>query len=181
MPYIPAIHTTVLQHHDVEHKAEGDEMEMPDIAALSLNKKTSFKAYDPSKGDTPNDDGIELHAYLDENNFARFSLSIPEPKECPPMDLLCCVDISGSMGWSCSGVNDGRTEYVELGFNLLDLVKHAMKTVILTMRPCDRLFILAYDTRRDRVLEWTNMDEDGHKKALAQVEGLHSRGGTNSY
>ena len=110
MPYIPAIHTTVLQHHDVEHKAEGDEMEMPDIAALSLNKKTSFKAYDPSKGDTPNDEGIELHAYLDENNFARFSLSIPEPKEFPPMDLLCCVDISGSMdGLVLESMTEGRS------------------------------------------------------------------------
>merc|ERR1711935_379914 len=135
MPYNPAIHTNVLQFEDVACKDEDEEViEMPDISSLSLSKKTSFKAYDPSKGDNPNDDGMELHAFLDENNLCRFSLKIPEPKECPPMDLLCCIDISGSMGWSCSGVNDGRTEYVELGFCLLDLVKHAMKTIILTMR-----------------------------------------------
>lgn len=172
MPYSPAIHTSVLQFHDVEHKDGEEEMEMPDLSQLSLSKKTSFKSYDPAKGDNPNDDGMELHAFLDEENACRFSISLPEPKECPPMDLVCCIDISGSMGWSCSGVNDGRTEYVELGFSLLDLVKHAMKTVILTMRAQDRLFIVTYDHKCYRYLEWTNMDEAGQKNATGLVEAL---------
>jgi hypothetical protein len=49
------------------------------------------------------------------------------------------------MGWSCAGKTDGRTEYVENGFSLLDLVRHALKTVVKTMRPQDRLCIMTFN------------------------------------
>jgi hypothetical protein len=49
------------------------------------------------------------------------------------------------MGASCAGITDGKTEYVDTGFSLLDLVKHALKTVILTLRPIDRMSLILFD------------------------------------
>jgi hypothetical protein len=62
-------------------------------------------------------------------------MGVPDPEECPPTDVCCVVDISGSMGATCAGKTDGKTEYVEMGYSLLDLVKHAMKTILKVLRP----------------------------------------------
>ena len=52
-----------------------------------------------------------------------------------PVDILCVLDISASMKKSAAGKNDGSTVYIDLGYSLLDLLKHATKTIIKTMRP----------------------------------------------
>lgn len=62
--------------------------------------------------------------------------------ESPPVDILAVLDISESMGKSAAGVNDGSTVYIDLGYSLLDLLKHATKAIIKTMRPQDRLAII---------------------------------------
>jgi hypothetical protein len=49
------------------------------------------------------------------------------------------------MDASCAGVTDGRTTYIDLGFSLLDLVKHATKSVIQTLRNQDRLSVIVFD------------------------------------
>ena len=53
----------------------------------------------------------------------------------PPQDIVAVVDVSGSMGSSCAGIQDGKTEYVDCGFSLLDLVQHALKAMVKTLRP----------------------------------------------
>ena len=53
----------------------------------------------------------------------------------PPVDILAVLDISASMNSSAAGKNDGSTVYLDLGYTLLDLLKHATKTIIKTMRP----------------------------------------------
>ena len=55
------------------------------------------------------------------------------------------VDISGSMDMSSAGQNDGKTHYVDLGFSKLDLLKHALKSVVLTMRDNDRFSLILFD------------------------------------
>ena len=95
-----------------------------------------------------------------------------ELKEAPPIDLFCCVDISGSMGWSCAGTTDGRTEYVENGFSLLDLVRHALKTVITSMRDQDRLSVTTFNNNAKTNIEIMNMDEAGKKTALDFTDSI---------
>jgi len=78
----------------------------------------------------------------------RISVGIPDKKaEAPPMDIVCIVDISCSMGGSAACQTDGHTEYEDLGFSLMDLVKHAVKTVIKAMRPQDRISIILFDDK----------------------------------
>lgn len=67
----------------------------------------------------------------------------------PPMDIVCIIDISGSMGQSAACQTDGKTEYEDLGFSLLDLVKHAVKTVIKTMRATDRIALILFNNKVD--------------------------------
>ena len=69
--------------------------------------------------------------------------------ECPPVDIVAILDISGSMDSSAAGRNDGTTVYIDLGFSLIDLLKHSTKSIISTMRPQDRLAIIKFDDRQD--------------------------------
>ena len=75
-----------------------------------------------------------MAAAADESGLTRLSVRVDDLEVCPPCDLVAVVDISASMAQSCAGVTDGRTQYVEAGFSLLDLIKHALKTIIGVMR-----------------------------------------------
>ena len=72
----------------------------------------------------------------------KISIAAEEKDVCPPADIVCILDISGSMDGSAAGRNDGTTVYIDLGYSLLDLLKHATKSIIKTMRPEDRLAII---------------------------------------
>jgi hypothetical protein len=102
-----------------------------------------------------------VKGYADGEKYLRISVTAKDAEQCPPVDLFCCIDVSGSMGWSCAGKTDGRTEYVENGFSLLDLVRHALKTVIKTMRPQDRLCFMTFNNSSNVVMDYTEMTESG--------------------
>lgn len=87
----------------------------------------------------------------------KISIFAEEKEICPPVDILAVLDISGSMKNSAAGKNDGTTVYVDLGFSLLDLLKHATKSIIKTMRPEDRLAIIQFDNKQEVIMEFTNM------------------------
>ena len=60
---------------------------------------------------------------------------------------------------SCAGITDGTTVYVDNGFSLLDLIKHALKSIIGTLRPEDRLAIIVFDDQTEVLLQLTTMGD----------------------
>ena len=85
---------------------------------------------------------------IGDDNLLKISLladDIKSKDQCPSVDIVAILDISGSMSSSAAGVNDGTTVYMDLGYSLLDLLKHSTKTIISTMRPQDRLAIIKFD------------------------------------
>ena len=78
-----------------------------------------------------------MEASVNDKNQLKVSITAEETDdlEPPPVDILAVLDISGSMSSSAAGKNDGTTVYVDLGYSLLDLLKHATNTIIKTMRP----------------------------------------------
>ena len=86
-----------------------------------------------------------MTGYKDENNFTRFALGIDDVAECPAIDLVSVVDISGSMQGTAAGETDGSTQYIEAGFSLLDLVKHSLKTIVNVLRPQDRMALILFN------------------------------------
>ena len=95
---------------------------------LQLNKLTSMR----KAGE------LEVKAMIDDDHMLKITVEAKDKENkdaCPPVDLVAILDISGSMGNSAAGRNDGSTEYIDLGYSLLDLLKHATRTIISTMRP----------------------------------------------
>jgi hypothetical protein len=54
----------------------------------------------------------------------------------------------------------------------LDVVKHAVKTIVSNLTEKDNLSLVRYDDNAQVILELTKMDEAGRKKAVASVDNL---------
>jgi len=105
------------------------------------------------------------------------SIQVPDVLVRPPVDICCVVDISGSMGEVATYEQDGVVK--DDGLTILDIVKHAVKTVVHTLKDEDRFALVAFDENVDRVLALTVMTEAGREQAVAAVNSLEPRGRTN--
>ena len=95
-----------------------------------------------------------------------------------PSDVCCVVDVSGSMGAEATMQNaDGGLE--AHGLSLLDVVKHAVTTIISILEPTDRLSLVAYSSEARLVFDLIPMDEAGKARATTDLGGLQTGGQTN--
>lgn len=99
-----------------------------------------------------NDVGTLLTVLPPKGNFARTSL-----------DLCAIIDVSGSMSTEAR-LSSGET----FGLSILDVVKHAMKTIIESMREGDRLSIVTFSSTAKLEIPMTYMTDDG-KEVIEQI------------
>ncbi|KAG8920795.1 hypothetical protein FRC00_009514, partial [Tulasnella sp. 408] len=92
-----------------------------------------------------------------------------------PVDFVLTIDVSGSM--SAEAPAPGENE--RTGLSVLDVVKHAAKTIITTMKPEDRIAIASFSGAAKVVLPLTHTTEQGKAKALKEVESLRPLNSTN--
>eukprot|EP00931_Biecheleriopsis_adriatica_P064704 TRINITY_DN39432_c0_g1_i1.p1 TRINITY_DN39432_c0_g1~~TRINITY_DN39432_c0_g1_i1.p1 ORF type:complete len:507 (+),score=101.38 TRINITY_DN39432_c0_g1_i1:32-1552(+) len=94
-----------------------------------------------------------------------------------PADICCVVDVSGSMGEKATYEVDGVQK--DDGLSILDIVKHAVKTVMHTLQDDDMLSLVAFDDKAKTVLPLTSMTADGREQAIQALESLQPGGQTN--
>ena len=95
-----------------------------------------------------------------------------------PSDLTACIDVSGSMGGDASLKGDnGSVE--NTGLSYLDVVTHAVKTMIATLTEDDRLSLVSYNHQAELALEFTKMDTRGRQLAISALDALRPGGQTN--
>lgn len=88
------------------------------------------------------------------------------------------IDISGSMGSEANIKNEaGKSE--AHGFTVLDLVKHALKTIIQSLDEGDNLALVSFDSVAKVDMKMTKMDSNGKKTAERAVDLLDPDGSTN--
>jgi len=94
-----------------------------------------------------------------------------------PMDVVCVIDNSGSMGSSASiKTEDGKSE--SHGLNLLDIVVHGVKTIIAALGPEDRIGVVTFESRTDILHELGSVDKETLEKLNAKLDKLVPMGGT---
>lgn len=93
-----------------------------------------------------------------------------------PVHIVCVVDVSGSMS-SSADVPGGSSEAT--GLSLLDITKHAVKTILHLLGPNDLCSLVAYTDDAEVVFEGQAVTESSRKKLIEQLEELHPRNSTN--
>lgn len=93
-----------------------------------------------------------------------------------PCDIALVIDVSGSMGADAPapGQEDERT-----GLSVLDLVKHACRTIMSTMTKEDRLAIVTFSNGSNVLQPLTEMTDANKEGAKAKVEAMRLESCTN--
>eukprot|EP00005_Dracoamoeba_jomungandri_P008445 CAMPEP_0174262642 /NCGR_PEP_ID=MMETSP0439-20130205/14309_1 /TAXON_ID=0 /ORGANISM="Stereomyxa ramosa, Strain Chinc5" /LENGTH=592 /DNA_ID=CAMNT_0015347469 /DNA_START=183 /DNA_END=1961 /DNA_ORIENTATION=+ len=65
------------------------------------------------------------------------------------------------------------------GLSLLDVVKHAVKTIIETLQPNDRIALVSFNSSATKTFGFTPMDKGGKEKASKGLKTLSAGGSTN--
>lgn len=99
-----------------------------------------------------------------------------------PVDLVCVIDISGSMD-SYADIkkrDEENNEIVErTGLTMLDVVKHALRTIIASLDENDRLGLVTFSSAARRELPMTHMTAAGKSLVTGIVNNLRVEGSTN--
>ena len=103
-------------------------------------------------------------------------VSPPTGGQRQPCNLVCILDVSGSMG---SSAEDLSSSNENTGFSRLDLVKHSVRTLIELMNEKDQISLIPFSDSARMELPLTKMDAVGKKKAIEKLEHLGPEGSTN--
>jgi len=140
---------------------------------------TSGAAEDEEKGLT---DALRLGVHKGTDNRTKVSVIPPAlpPNQCTrlPVVLCCVIDVSGSMD-SEAKVKDATGKEESHGLTILDLVKHAVKTIIKCLQDTDYLSIVKYSDSAQVVTKLTKMNKAGKDSTIKKLEALATEGMTN--
>jgi len=95
-----------------------------------------------------------------------------------PVDVCCVVDTSGSMGnEALVKAEDGNT--TGHGLTVLDVVRHALKTIIRVLGDGDRLALVSFANEASKIFDLTPMTAAGRTTTENHLEDLRPQGMTN--
>lgn len=92
-----------------------------------------------------------------------------------PSTFLFCIDKSGSMNDTLGDKHDMEMSAFTRG----DMLKHTMRVAISSMRPEDKVGIVAFNDTSNVLLPLTNMDADGKKQTMNMFNNMSFDSGTN--
>lgn len=94
-----------------------------------------------------------------------------------PCDIVLVIDVSGSM--STEARLPGSSDQESTGLSVLDLVKHACRTILSTLDEGDRLAIVTFSNSAVEVQKLTIMSNSNKKMAEENIEKMYVQGATN--
>ncbi|KAH7097401.1 Hh protein intein-like-domain-containing protein [Auriculariales sp. MPI-PUGE-AT-0066] len=95
-----------------------------------------------------------------------------------PVDIVCVIDVSGSMD-SAATMPDEAGNQTATELSILDVVRHAMRTIKATLQPTDRLAIVTFHTDAQLVAPLTYMTPDKKTEMDTLIDGLRPLNSTN--
>jgi hypothetical protein len=154
----------------------------------------------PEEDDDPQPD-LTIHPFSEKNGML-VSIQPPrepvEPLEHVPCDIVLVIDVSGSMNCEAPVPGNPGDPKEKYGLSVLDLTKHAAKTILETLNANDRLGIVTFAgeakvshsqqptwpavilTDFEQVVQkLTPMDANNKRKTKKKIEGMVTRDITN--
>ena len=121
--------------------------------------------------------GVTLRVTTDAG-LVMVEVSAIEPAARVPVDICAVVDVSGSMGAEAN-IKDERGVEIRDGLTVLDVVKHALRTIAHALGERDTFSLVSFSTLARVVVESVCMSDAGKAKALEGIDSLRADGQTN--
>ena len=160
-------------------KSEPSDTTMDEFVVVDPERELPHRPKEQSKHDVD----LEIHPLASDEGVL---ISVQPPKtpadDIPhvPVDIVLVIDVSGSMHWSAPLPDTQDHEEKEsAGLSVLDLTKHAARTILAPLNENDRLALVTFSADASIVQELTFMNKKGKKDTLAKIEGLVHEGSTN--
>ena len=96
-----------------------------------------------------------------------------------PCDIVLVIDVSGSMGANAPIPANPGDESENFGLSVLDLVKHASKTILETLDEGDRLGIVTFASRINVLQKLIPMNEENKVLAEMNIAAMQPTDATN--
>tara|TARA_B100000795_G_scaffold264601_1_gene245277 strand:- start:636 stop:2756 length:2121 start_codon:yes stop_codon:yes gene_type:complete len=111
------------------------------------------------------------------DNILRVSVEPINGKVEVPNELVLVIDVSGSMNSPAYIEQDKRQ--VDVGFTILDITKHAIKTIIESLNNNDRISIVTFSDVTKIVCGMTNITQFNKTYLKTLISNLNTEGYTN--
>ncbi|KAJ3413461.1 hypothetical protein HDV05_008030 [Chytridiales sp. JEL 0842] len=121
---------------------------------------------------------LASHAVLDKKDTLSISLQAEPFTQRTGIDVVCVIDLSGSMD-SLAALSGSNTSNEGPQLTTLDLVKHAVKAVIHSLGPQDRLGLVSFSDGAKVEFALEKMDTPTKERAQSTLEALRTQGCTN--
>lgn len=113
----------------------------------------------------------------DNNTILNVSVVPIEGKMEVPNDIVVVIDVSGSM--SSPAYIEQDKKQVDVGFTILDITKHAIKTVIESLNTNDRISIITFSDVAKVICGMTEVTSSNKAYLKTLVSNLRTEGCTN--
>eukprot|EP00945_MAST-04E_sp_MAST-4E-sp1_P006222 g6222.t1 len=151
-------------------------------AAKEEEKQNAEYTYEPTKNYTVEvtEAQSSLNTEEPESKDLLVLAQVRPPKDCqrPPADIVCVIDVSGSMGSGVT-IKNGKGVEEQTALTILDVTKHAVRTVMEVLGPNDRLSLVKYSTEAHVVCPLLKMDKVGKTKAMLALKNMSPTASTN--
>ncbi|KAH7020855.1 uncharacterized protein B0I36DRAFT_333308 [Microdochium trichocladiopsis] len=101
-----------------------------------------------------------------------------------PVDIVLVIDVSGSMSDAApapGGAGDPSGTREDFGLSVLDLTKHAARTIVETLNDDDRLSIVTFSTRATVLQPLTPMTKSAKASTEQQIASMTPQATTNMW
>ncbi|KAH6617178.1 hint-domain-containing protein [Chaetomium tenue] len=132
---------------------------------------------------------LQLHPFSSEHETGGLIVKIQPPREPEdtdlhhvPCDLVLSIDISGSMADEAPAPSKpGEEAGEDTGLRVIDLVKHAARTIVATLDSRDRLGIVTFTTQSKVLQPLMSMTDENKAKTLKNIEDMEPLSSTNMW
>jgi len=124
-------------------------------------------------------EGVEIKTSIKDNNLI-VSTYVPNTETRPPVDMVLCLDISGSMGSDApvKGDDGSSTSY---GITVLSLTISAAKTILKTLNKKDNISIVTYSTEAKILFTDCECSDVNKETIERELDNLRPTGTTNMW
>ena len=122
-------------------------------------------------------DNIRMKASV-KDNLLFINTDVPNVECRPPVDIVLCIDISGSMGTDAP-VKGGDGKSTSYGISVLSLTVSAAKTIINTLEEKDNISIVTYTDKAETLFTDCSCTNHNKETIICELDRLTPKCSTN--